>query len=251
VDREGIPLGPTPAGWTVVEVHGPDRVIAELRADLAGVAPAALEPVLRGPARLALENNRLAAEATVRAEQIRASAARLVDLAEQGRRRLERDLHDGAQRHVLTLGLAVRSDTRLSEAVRREAAASVRAVLEQLRDVAHGIRPPQLDTGGLARGLAVLADHSLVPLVVGPVPTEVAGPPAEAAYRLVEDVLRTAAGPVTVEFAGDPAAWDLTVAVAAGGSVAPDAGDRVRALGGTIRSEPTGHGWRHVATLGS
>ncbi len=60
----------------------------------------ALAQVMRGLAHLALENDRLAAEAVVRSYEIQAFAARLIDLAEQGRRRLERDLHDGARNCV-------------------------------------------------------------------------------------------------------------------------------------------------------
>lgn len=250
VDRDGHPIGPAPHEWTAVEVSGPDGLIAHLRADLRGVPPTALARALRGPTRLALENNRLAAEAAVATEQVRASARRLVELAEQGRRRLERDLHDGAQRHVLTLGLAVQADEELPPELRATAATRVRHVLDQLRDVAHGIRPPQLDTGGLARGLAVLADHSPVPLAVGAVPDGLDGPAAQAAYRLVEDVLRTARGPVTVVIGADDTGCSAIVVEATeGGALADGSADRFRALGGTVHSAREGAGWRHQATL--
>ena len=86
-----------------------------------------------GPARLALENSRLAAEAAVRAEELTESAGRLVARAEQSRRSIERDLHDGAQRHVLNLGMAIQADRALPELVRKQAAVTVRSVLDQLR----------------------------------------------------------------------------------------------------------------------
>lgn len=250
VDRDGRPLHPPPQGWTVVEIAGPDGPVAQLRTDVKNIAPRLLTQVLRGPARLALENNRLAAEAAVRSRDIRASAARLVELAENGRRRLEHDLHDGAQRHVLTLGMAIQAEGQLSEDVRRDAERSVRVALDQLRDVAHGIRPPQLDTGGLARGLAVLADRSTVPLVVAPIPADLDGPTSEASYRLVEDVLRTASGPVTVTIRSTPGGtWMLTVAADNGGGLAARASDHFRARGGSVRSQRVGQGWQHVGNL--
>lgn len=250
VDRDGRPMPPTSVGWTVLDIAGPGGVVAQLRTDLTGVVPAALAQVIRGPVRLALENNRLSAEAAVRSQQIRASAGRLVELAEQERRRLERDLHDGAQRHVLTLGMAVQTEDLLPQVVRGEAAQAIHSVLDQLRDVAHGIRPPQLDTGGLARGLADLADRSPVPLEVGAVPEGLDATVAEAAYRLVEDVLRSATGPVTVtstQVAGG--AVELTVISAQDGDLPPWASDRFQAVGGSVSSESAGPGWRHVGVV--
>jgi signal transduction histidine kinase len=250
VDRDGRPMSPPSAGWTVLDIAGPGGVVAQLRTDLTGIVPAALGEVIRGPVRLALENNRLSAEAAVRSQQIRASAGRLVEVAEQGRRRLERDLHDGAQRHVLTLGMAVQAEDLLPESVRREAAQAIHSVLDQLRDVAHGIRPPQLDTGGLARGLADLADRSPVPLEVVAVPDGLDATVAEAAYRLVEDVLRSATGHVTLtstHVAGG--AWELTVTSAQDGELPPWASDRFLAVGGSVSSESVGPGWRHVGAV--
>lgn len=249
VDSYGGPLPLVSLGWGVVDITGPDGVIAQLRADLTGITPVTLIVALRGPVRLALENNRLAAEVQVRSAEIRASARRLVDLAEVERRRLERDLHDGAQRHVLTLGMAVASADNLPESVRREAVLSVRSVLDQLRDVAHGIRPPQLDIGGLARGLADLADRSPVPLDVKPVPDGVDATTAEVAYRLVEDVVRSAAGPVAVRIGAVAESWRLEVTSAEDGELSARASARFRALGGAVQSEHLGRGWRHLADV--
>jgi signal transduction histidine kinase len=249
VDRGGATLREPPQSWTVVDVSGPDGPVAQLRADLRGVAPTTLAQVLRGPARLALENTRLAAEAAVRAREVRASAGRLVELAEEGRRRLERDLHDGAQRHVLTLGLAVQGDAGLAPEDRVRAASAVRLVLDQLREVAHGIRPAQLDTGGLARGLAALSDVSPVPLEVAEV-AHVHGPAAEACYRLAEDAVRTATGPVRVAVSrGGDQGLTALVDVESGPGLPPRSSDRFLALGGAVRSERRGHGWRHHAEL--
>jgi signal transduction histidine kinase len=249
VDRAGRRLPAAAPDQTVVEVSGPTGVVAEVRGQLSGVAPVAVARALRGPARLALENNRLAAEATVRADQVRASAARLVALAEEGRRRLEQDLHDGAQRHVLNLGLAVRAEPGLEDDVRAGAAEVIRAVLDQLRDVAHGISPPELGTGGLAHAFAGLADRSPVPLDAGPVPTVLDAASARAAYRLVEETLRSATAPVAVRLTEEPDCWRVSVAAEQGGSTPPSGSDRFRALGGSLVSQRVGSGWRHDGRL--
>lgn len=249
VDRSGRAM-PAPApGEDVVDIVGPQGPVAQLRGQLTAVAPGELAQVLRGPARLALENNRLAAEASLRSQEIRSSAARLVILAERGRRHLERDLHDGAQRHVLTLGLAIQSAPELPDAVRREAASAVRTVLDQLRDVAHGIRPPQLDTGGLGHAWAVLADRSPVPVEVGTAPENIDRTTAEAAYRLLENTLRTATDAVTATFQITDGGCTVTVTAAAGGNLRERTADQFRALGGSLRSEPIGSGWHHEGRL--
>jgi signal transduction histidine kinase len=249
VDQAGQRLPPPSPGEAVVNIVGPEGLVAQLRGNLNAVAPVALAQALRGPARLALENNRLAAEAIVRTEEVRSSAARLVVLAEQGRRNLERDLHDGAQRHVLTLGLAIQSAPELPDPVRREAASTVRTVLDQLRDVAHGIRPPQLDTGGLAHAWAVLADRSPVPVEVGPVPEDIDPTSAGAAYRLLEDTVRTATAAVTASFRPTDDGWRLVVTAAAAGELTTRIGDQFVALGGSLRSRRVGLGWHHEGRL--
>ena len=249
VDRGGRPLPDPAPGEAVVDIAGPEGRVAQLRGNLNGVAPKALAQALRGPARLALENNRLAAEAAVRTEEIRSSAERLVLLAERGRRGIERDLHDGAQRHVLTLGLAIQSAPELSEPLRSEAASTVRSVLNQLRDVAHGIRPPQLDTGGLAHAWAVLADRSTVPVEVGAVPVDVDRATAGAAYRLLDDTLRTATAAVTATCQPAADGWTILVTAAAGGHLTTGTADQFRALGGRLRSARAGAGWHHEGHL--
>ncbi|MBF4762645.1 hypothetical protein ISU07_05860 [Nocardioides islandensis] len=249
IDRSGRRLPASAPDETVIEVSGPTGVVAELRGQLSGVGPVAVARALRGPARLALENNRLAAEATLRADQLRASAARLVSLAEEGRRRLEQDLHDGAQRHVLNLGLAVRAEQGLGDDVRARAAGVIKAVLDQLRDLAHGISPPELETGGLAHAFAGLADRSPVPLDAGVVPAALDTASAHAAYRLVEETLRSATAPVTVRLTEGPGCWRLAVTTEEGGSTPPSGSDRFRALGGSLVSQRVGAGWRHEGRL--
>ena len=119
---------------------------------------------------LALHNAQLQAEAA-RAEldSIRASRARIVAAALAERRRLERDLHDGAQQHLL--GLAARLTAAMSRTTDREATAAfadaragLSEVLAELRDLAHGIHPASLVQGGLAAALEEVAER--LPLAI-------------------------------------------------------------------------------------
>ena len=119
---------------------------------------------------LALRNAQLQAEAA-RAEldSVRASRARIVTAALAERRRLERDLHDGAQQHLL--GLAARLTVAMSRtsdpeatAAFADARAGLGEVLAELRDLAHGIHPATLVQGGLAAALEEVAER--LPLAI-------------------------------------------------------------------------------------
>ena len=119
---------------------------------------------------LALRNAQLQADAA-RAEldSVRASRARIVAAALAERRRLERDLHDGAQQHLL--GLAARLTAAMSRTSDPEATAAFAAaraelgeVLAELRDLAHGIHPATLIQGGLAAALEEVAER--LPLAI-------------------------------------------------------------------------------------
>jgi signal transduction histidine kinase len=135
---------------------------------------------------LALRNAQLQAEAA-RAEldNVRASRARIVAAALAERRRLERDLHDGAQQHLL--GLAARLTAAMSQTDDPGATAAFAGardelglVLAELRDLAHGIHPASLVQGGLAPALEEVAERLPLPIHLDVVPDRVP-PAAEAA----------------------------------------------------------------------
>ena len=109
VDRHGLPTYGPAGGQVSTAIMGPEGVVAGVHHDPDRTDLAALAAALTGPARLAFENGRL--EATVRrqAHALEASRRRIVVHADAERRRLERDLHDGAQQHLLALGLALRT----------------------------------------------------------------------------------------------------------------------------------------------
>ena len=120
-------------------------------------------------ASVALENLRLQADAASAARELRRSRARIASAADLERRRIERDLHDGAQQRLVALrielGLVedlVRDDPERCVARVRELEESVDAALEELRSLAHGVRPPLLEARGLAEALRVAAAASPV-----------------------------------------------------------------------------------------
>lgn len=124
---------------------------------------------------LGLENERLHAEVLARLDELRASRARIVETADRERRRLERDLHDGAQQGLLALSYDLRLASAAADADEdtetalflSDAVAQTQAALEELRELAHGIFPAVLTEVGLAAALATFADTAPVPVQLG------------------------------------------------------------------------------------
>jgi signal transduction histidine kinase len=124
---------------------------------------------------LGLENERLQAEVLARLDELRASRTRIVETADRERRRLEHDLHDGAQQGLLALSYDLRLACAAADAdedtetafVLSHAVAQTQAALEELRELAHGIFPAVLTEAGLAAALATFADTAPVPVQLG------------------------------------------------------------------------------------
>jgi signal transduction histidine kinase len=250
VDAAGHPVTPTgDDGWTTVERDG--RPVGAIVHDpaLAVDDPAALRTVA-GAAALALENERLDAELRAHIEELRESRARIVHAGDAERRRLERDLHDGAQQRLMALALTLRlararaGDGELGELL-AEAAAELSAATAELRELARGIHPAVLADRGLAPAIDTLAGRSAVPVEVGAMPEERLPAPIEAAaYFLVAEALTNVAryagathaavsvtrvnGSVTVEVSDD----GVGGADPGGGSGLRGLADRVAALDG-------------------
>jgi signal transduction histidine kinase len=199
------------SGRPVAEpVAAPGRMITALVHDghpIAVVSHTAalpdLERELGAAARLALDNERLQAQALAQLDQLRASRVRIVETGDAERRRLERDLHDGAQQRLLALSY----DLRLARAQAQadgdsqsgslliQATDQAQAALEELRELAHGIYPAILTEAGLATALATLADAAPLPVEIrdatqGRYPTTV----ETCAYLLVAEALQDAVG---------------------------------------------------------
>ena len=104
-----------------------------------------------------------------------ASRARIVERGDAERRRLERDLHDGAQQRLVSLALSLRlarlgGDTETDVAALEEAEAEVRQALAELRGLAHGLYPAALAEEGLGAALEALAEQASSPLALGRLP---------------------------------------------------------------------------------
>jgi signal transduction histidine kinase len=201
----------------------------------------ALLPELVTTAGLALEHERLHAARRARLEQLRASRARIVAAADAERRKLERDLHDGAQQRLVVAALAIRLTRRKIAAADEEldirlaaAEAGVRAAVVELRDVAHGLFPAVLAEEGLAAALDELSEHAprLVPraLPADRFPGEV----ESAAYFAAVESLRLTDSDVTVDAVAEDGRLRLVIDV--GNQITSamlQIQDRVGAVGGT------------------
>ncbi len=147
--------------------------------------------------RLAVENERLTAAVEAQLQEVRASRARIVEAGDLERRRVERDLHDGAQQRLVSLSLELQVARRaLGEggdpAVRsslERAAEEALAALSELRDLALGIHPLILTEGGLGEAVESLADRTSVDVSVD-IGAERYSPAVEgAAYFVISEAL--------------------------------------------------------------
>ena len=129
---------------------------------------------------LALYNVRLDAalqttldEVRRQADELRESRSRIVATADAERRRLERDLHDGAQQHLVALAVNLRlatdiiaDDPASGMEILDQMAEDVQATIREVRELAHGIYPPLLAGGGLAEALRAAANRAAIPVAV-------------------------------------------------------------------------------------
>ena len=116
-------------------------------------------------AHLALENERLHAQSLSQLTDLRNSGARIILTGDDERRRLERDLHDGAQQRLIGLALGLRllrSQATSAKDDLEDAEAAVQAAIEELRLLAHGLFPVVLRESGLPAALAALAERRLI-----------------------------------------------------------------------------------------
>ena len=204
--------------------------------------PALAEEVATA-ARLALENERLQAEVRAQLEQLRRSRTRVIATGDAERRRLERDLHDGAQQRLVGLSLQLGlTRSRLGSepdpvlvAKIDEAESELGAALAGLREVGHGLFPALLADEGLAVALEALTEEAPVEIEIGALPERLDEPVAAAAYFVVSEALkrsrsipdrlaaRTEGDQLVVEFEADIADSEIV-----------GLEDRAGAAGGTL-----------------
>jgi signal transduction histidine kinase len=211
---------------------------------------------------------RLDAELVTRLQELRASRVRLVNAGDAERRRLERDLHDGAQARLVSTSLLL---GRLRMMLERDAEATamldqaqseLRTGLAELRELARGIHPAVLTDRGLEPAIKALASRAPLPVTVEAVQERLQPPVESAAYFVVSEALTNVAkyaqassasvsvrrddGVVRVEIADD----GVGGADATRGSGLSGLADRVAALDGTIVVDsPPGGGTRVRAEI--
>jgi signal transduction histidine kinase len=260
-------------GHTVaLPAPGEDRAVTEIERDGAPVAAivhsrALLEDrelvrTAGAAAALALENERLAAEVRARYDDLRAASARLVAAGDAARRRIERDLHDGAQQRLVSLSVTLNLARRHAEPGSKTAAlldsamTELTAGLSELRELARGIHPAVLTERGLDPALAGLAARAPLPVTITAA-IEGRLPPAveAAAYFVVMEALTNVAkyasataAEVTIEQVDGQLVIDVADDGVGGADPAAGTGlvglaDRVAALGGRLEIEsPPGGG---------
>ncbi|MFD0575946.1 GAF domain-containing sensor histidine kinase [Dactylosporangium darangshiense] len=208
--------------------------------------------------------------------QLNASRARIVVAADEARRSIERDLHDGVQQRLVALGLQLRAaeasvpadDGELRAQLSRTSE-GLANVFDDLQEISRGLHPSILSQGGLMAALKTLARRSPVPVTVSPGPKRRMPDCVEvAAYYVVSEALTNAAKhaeasavDVEVDITVDDASGHENLAIAVRddgvGGADPALGsglvgltDRVEALGGHLRfSSPAGRGTSLSVTL--
>ena len=209
------------------------------------------------------------ANAESRAE-LAASRARVVAASDQTRRRIERNLHDGTQQRLISVGLQLRAaealaspDQRKLRAQLSDAAQGLTGAVAELQEISRGIHPAILSRGGLREALKALARRSSVPVELhAAVDGELPEPVEVASYYLVSEALTNAAkharaSVLQVDAETDDGVVRLSVTDNGVGGADPEAGsglvglrDRVEALGGDLRiSSAPGHGTAVRATI--
>jgi signal transduction histidine kinase len=261
VDAAGRPVElPTGADRALTAVTAGGEEVAVLIHDPALLDEPALVESVRTTAALVLENERLAAEVRSQLAEVRASRGRIVAAADAERRRIERNLHDGAQQRLvtltLTLGLdASRADPNAAAALAR-AQDEVEQAIAELRELARGIHPTLLRDEGLEAAVEALARRAPLPVAVhGTVRDRLPDSVELAAYFVVSEALtnvvkHASATEAQVLLEREPGALRVTVADDGSGGAEMTAGtglaglrDRLDALDATLVIEsPPGRG---------
>jgi signal transduction histidine kinase len=269
VDVEGRPveLPDDDRQRSVTRIDRGDRRVAALVHDAALDEEPELVQAASTAAGMALENERLQAELRATVGELRASRARIVEAADGERRRLERNLHDGAQQRLLALsfglGLAeTADDTAALRAAVAEAKGELAVALEELRELARGIHPAILSERGLAAALESLAARSPVPARVAVRVGRLTERVEVAVYYLVSEALANAvkhaqAGTLSITVLRSDDLLVVEVADDGVGGATSGAGsglrglyDRVAVLDGKLFvSSPPGGGTRVRAEL--
>ena len=249
-------------GWIDADGHavtvsaGPEREVTRIVGADHGVSAvvhrrgllddAALTAEIAVAARLGLEHERLHATRRAHLRVLRTSRARIVATVDAERRRLEHDLHDGAQQRLVTLAIGVRLVRRRHagedpalDAELATAELELQTALAELRELARGLFPAALDEEGLAAAIEVLGEHE-PRLVRGRLPDERYAPQIESAiYFVAAEALRLArTGDVNVDVQRHDHRLVVELRAASAFAEPPiRVEDRIGALGGTVSAD--------------
>lgn len=255
---------------TMLERHG--EPLGAIVHDPALLDDPGLVAAVTAAARLAVENEKLQEEVLNQLAEVHASRARLVETADAERRRIERNLHDGAQQRLVSLSLALRlAESKVADAdpaIREslvEAGRELEEALAELRELARGMYPAVLTDQGLGAAIESLATRAKLPVEIdlGGLPEQRAEPKVEAtAYFVVSEALAnaakySAASTVTIRASRNDAHLRIEVVDdgIGGASLSSGSGlrglvDRVHALDGDISiKSPERGGTRIEVTL--
>src|SRR3954469_10032936 len=270
VDESGHPVElPAPGSgrtWTAVERDG--RRVAAIVHDAALDTTPQLVEEAAAASSLAIDNERLKADLAARVEELRGSRKRIIEAGDAARRRIERDLHDGAQQQLVSLALELRMLRTKVKGTGMEAdidtlSERLAAALADLRELARGIHPAILTDRGLAPAIGALADRGTIPIATDVRVDRRLDPAVEAAaYFLVAEALTNVsryahASSARVDVARDGEEIVVLVADDGVGGVDLDAGsgllglqDRLATVGGTLSIDsPPGAGTRLLARI--
>jgi signal transduction histidine kinase len=216
-------------------------------------------------ARMALENERLAAQVRAQLEEVRASRTRIVEAGDAERRRIERDLHDGAQQRLVALAMRLdqaREGSAGAATLIDDTTAELLRAIREVRDLARGLHPTILTDAGLAAAVEALAERTPFPVVVNVTDSRFAPEIEAAAYYVVAEGLTNiaryaGAAEARVEASANDGRLVVTVtdngrggADPAGGSGLRGLMDRLAAIDGELSvTSPLGEGTTLRATF--
>jgi signal transduction histidine kinase len=266
---EGATLPTDTAHRSVTKLTSDDGPLAALIHDPALDDQRSLVDGVAAVGRLAIENERLHAEVKAQLEEVRASRERIVRAADDERRRVERNLHDGAQQRLVSLSLALtmaqaqlKAASPEARATLAEAETELKLAIGELRELARGLHPAILGEAGLTPALEALAERSPVPVSFRCTLSQRLSPLVEAtAYFVAAEALTNVAkyaSASSVELSAvESEGWlHLTVADdGVGGADPVGTGlrglfDRVAAVGGRLSIDSlSGRGTRLVADI--
>jgi signal transduction histidine kinase len=270
VDERGtrieLPTRDSGRAWTAVEHEG--RRVAAIIHDAELDARPELVRAAAAGAVLALDNERLKADLRARVEELRASRTRIVEASLEARRRLERDLHDGAQQQLVAVSLDLQlirnrvADDPDTVQLVQSSIDMLGSALSELRELARGIHPAILTDRGLAAALSALIERTPLPVECDAMEERVAPAAEAAAYFVVAEALtnvvkyaQASCAHVRVRREGEMVAVEIEDDGVGGADPAKGSGlrgleDRVSALDGTlVVDSPPGRGTRVVASI--